>query len=613
MQLNGEQRVKAYSYIRMSTQRQLSGDSLRRQLENTRKYAKDHNLILDETLRDIGVSAYSGANVQFGALGRFHELVKTGKIERGSYLIIESLDRLSRKSVIDALEPFLALLRAGIVIVTLGDDQVYSYESVGDNFSQLITSLVIMSRAHEESATKSQRIKSAIKKKRDDAMNGIGRYNFNLPTWIDVVQTPNGIEYKLNAHAETVRLIYELLAEGNGQNLTARILNDRKVPTFRKNTKRWNSSSINGLLHQVSVIGTFQNKTAVDRVYKNDGDPIPNFFPAAVGEDIYLQAQAKRKTRTNVSGRRGKLLTNLFQGKTTCAHCQGSMTVYYGGSTKNPILYLRCYNRLTTSKLLPDERATAREMRCVAGRGFRYDAIEKPILDNVREYKLSDLFTRRSTDEARQLGAIARDILALDDEIKKLSDLVRGYSDELVLAPAVLKPNMRVALMEHTTAQNEKAKQRERLIGERDAIVVARKMGTDVEQQIASERAAWGSMEPEELFRSRMKVHNALNQFIDYISFNAEERRFTVIIGGGYAAYEFDDKGNLTRQLNMARSPHMWMGPSPLTVEHFASSVPLKHVRDENNQPQLTQDTIEALDARYDTLAHVHQETRKRR
>ncbi len=52
----------AYSYIRMSTDIQLKGDSLRRQEELSVKYAEEHDLELDKDfkLRDIGVSAFHG-------------------------------------------------------------------------------------------------------------------------------------------------------------------------------------------------------------------------------------------------------------------------------------------------------------------------------------------------------------------------------------------------------------------------------------------------------------------------------------------------------------------------------------------------------------------------
>ena len=49
---------RAYSYIRFSTPEQLKGDSLRRQLETSRAYAEKHGLLLDDSLRDIGIAAF---------------------------------------------------------------------------------------------------------------------------------------------------------------------------------------------------------------------------------------------------------------------------------------------------------------------------------------------------------------------------------------------------------------------------------------------------------------------------------------------------------------------------------------------------------------------------
>jgi hypothetical protein len=56
----------------MSTQGQLRGDSLRRQVERSRAYAAEHGLDLDETtgFNDIGVSAFRGENLKHGALPR---------------------------------------------------------------------------------------------------------------------------------------------------------------------------------------------------------------------------------------------------------------------------------------------------------------------------------------------------------------------------------------------------------------------------------------------------------------------------------------------------------------------------------------------------------------
>src|SRR3954451_22952342 len=119
-------RPKAYSYVRMSTDLQLKGDSLRRQLEASASYAAANGLDLvdDARLEDIGISAFKGANVAEGALGRFLEAAKGGQIPAGSFLLVESLDRLSRQEVHKSLTIFLSIVDAGVNIVTLTDNRL---------------------------------------------------------------------------------------------------------------------------------------------------------------------------------------------------------------------------------------------------------------------------------------------------------------------------------------------------------------------------------------------------------------------------------------------------------------------------------------------------------
>jgi DNA invertase Pin-like site-specific DNA recombinase len=149
---------------------QLKGDSRRRQLEASRAYAEANDLELAEgaELEDIGLSGYTGANVREGALGRFLEAVRAGLIQPGSYLLVESLDRLSRQELLAAQSLFLGIVQAGINLVTLADGRVYRAGT--NDLGDLIISLVIMSRAHEESQTKSLRLSAAWKNKRADAL-----------------------------------------------------------------------------------------------------------------------------------------------------------------------------------------------------------------------------------------------------------------------------------------------------------------------------------------------------------------------------------------------------------------------------------------------------------
>jgi len=116
---------KAFSYLRYSTPEQGQGDSVRRQLELSRQYAETHSFELDESLKpDKGVSAFRGKNRTEGNLGAFLHDCQSGRVPKGSALLVESLDRLSREQVEEALYQFLDIIRSGIEVHTLSDGSV---------------------------------------------------------------------------------------------------------------------------------------------------------------------------------------------------------------------------------------------------------------------------------------------------------------------------------------------------------------------------------------------------------------------------------------------------------------------------------------------------------
>ena len=152
---------KAFSYVRFSTPKQAQGDSYRRQIQQAHDYCAANDLELeDKTIEDFGVSAFRGNNRTDGALGRFIDAVKSGEIERGSYLLVESVDRLSRQAIEDALTQFMEIVREGIVIVaTLSDNQAFRRGEM--DFTKLLVSIVYMARANDESEMKSRRSRAA--------------------------------------------------------------------------------------------------------------------------------------------------------------------------------------------------------------------------------------------------------------------------------------------------------------------------------------------------------------------------------------------------------------------------------------------------------------------
>lgn len=222
--------TKAYSYIRMSTDAQLKGDSLRRQIEKTRQFASEQGLVLDEAfeLKDIGLSAFDGTNVEKGELGKFLQAVKSGQVEKGSYLIVESLDRLSRQKVNQSLRMLLDLLDAGINVATLIDRRTYTPES-SDPF-ELMMSVALMARANDESLHKSERVRAAWGSKRKNASQKI--ITAKCRGWLK----PKADRTGFDAIPERVDLIKRIFSEtadqGIGAGSIARRLNQDRIPSF---------------------------------------------------------------------------------------------------------------------------------------------------------------------------------------------------------------------------------------------------------------------------------------------------------------------------------------------------------------------------------------------
>jgi DNA invertase Pin-like site-specific DNA recombinase len=113
----------------------------------------------DLALADKGVSALRGKNRSVEhALGRFLELAKkgTGPVQRGDYLVIENLDRLSREEERTALRLWLDILDAGINIVQLSPETIFRHER--SDMTDIIRAIIELSRGHSESRLKSERV-----------------------------------------------------------------------------------------------------------------------------------------------------------------------------------------------------------------------------------------------------------------------------------------------------------------------------------------------------------------------------------------------------------------------------------------------------------------------
>jgi DNA invertase Pin-like site-specific DNA recombinase len=331
----------AVSYIRFSSMKQAQGASLQRQLEATQAYCQRHGLTLDESLssRDLGVSAWSGANTERGALGRFLELVKNGHVRPGTRLIVENLDRLSRQAPLDAFETIRQLLKAGIVIVTLMDNQEYDTDSV--NGGQVFVLLGHLQRAHQESQTKSERVKDAWARKRRNAANK--PITANCPGWLRMKANKSGYEL-VPERVKTIKRILQLIVDGQGYETTSKLLNHEQVPLLvrsrLKKAQCWQTSTIAKLVGNRHLIGEYQPHVGKGKNRKPIGDPIPDYFPAAVSKSLFYSSLEARNSRRSKPGRpchRVNLLSGLvfdLKGSSWAATKKGHNDVQRIVSTK---------------------------------------------------------------------------------------------------------------------------------------------------------------------------------------------------------------------------------------------------------------------------------------
>jgi DNA invertase Pin-like site-specific DNA recombinase len=418
----------AYSYIRFSSAAQAEGNSRRRQIDLRDAYCQKKGLVLDNSLHleDLGVSAFRGTNVREGALAGFLEACRVGRVKRGSVLIVESLDRLSRDQIRPALQLFLSILDYGVTIVTLQPEREYTPENP-DSLA-LIEPLIIFSRAHEESSTKSDRVRDSWDERRklakDAPMTG------RCPAWLRL--TGEGF-VEIKPAADAVRRMFELCIEGVGVQRITKMLSEEGFQPFGRSS-RWNMSYVRKVLTFPAVFGEMQPHVFRDRKRVAVGEPIPNYFPAVVSETDFYRAQQMIKGRRKKGGRAGKSDANLFTGLVFHAVDKTPMQLHRPTGNAQKYLYLR-------------SGAYLHGKESPGGRSFPYLPFETAVLAFLKELQPKDVMDPavhegRSARE-EEIAKLSQGLLALNQKLDRVNararetedfdtylDLIKGLNDD---------------------------------------------------------------------------------------------------------------------------------------------------------------------------------------
>ena len=398
---------KAFSYIRFSHPSQAAGDSYDRQHRLAVAYCKENNLDLvsdtEYTFFDRGRSAFHGKNVDAtGELRRFLNLVEDKSIPRGSVLIVESLDRLSRQSVKEALPRFMDLLNAGITIHSLNDKRTYTEDY--DQFD-LFQSIIEMARSHSESSNKSIRLREKWEEKHKDALTGkpLGK---TKPAWLDLTGNPS-MPYDFNENALVVCRIFELTLAGYGKPTVARMLNEDGYPSFKGKT--WGMSSVDQILRSPTVLGVYQPMTGKGSERIPRGDPILDYYPPLLDKSTFDSARAAVDGRFRVRTGKQSARFQVWQGIAKCQLCGSPMHTFHKGSKGVLEGYLRCSSAL--KGVCPAKRT-------------RVDESEQFFKEMLAKLNILALVQHSSSTIAANLEATVGQLVA---EREKLAEYRKAY------------------------------------------------------------------------------------------------------------------------------------------------------------------------------------------
>ena len=347
--------AKAYSYLRFSTPEQSKGDSLRRQTALADDYAKRHGLTLDTelNLRDLGVSAFRGDNVAVGALGAFQKAVNDGLVPKGSVLLVEALDRVSRQSARKAVRILEDIVEGGITVVTLNDGKSYTAASLdGTDF---LMAILLFMRGAEESATKAKRLKAAWVGKRERATQR-EIITTRVPAWIraEGSAAKDARNAKFSLIPDRVKIIKRIFAAylaGTGTHLIAHSLNAEKIPTWSagkgyKAGTIWHRSYLNKILRNPAAAGVFV--PCVEEYAEGGGKmrrvpqtPIANYYPSAISQEIFERVQTLITARAGAV--RSTRAASIVAGLAKCSKCGSTMTrIFKGAGPKRGLPKLVC-------------------------------------------------------------------------------------------------------------------------------------------------------------------------------------------------------------------------------------------------------------------------------
>ncbi|HHA2360926.1 TPA: recombinase family protein [Enterobacter ludwigii] len=448
---------KLYSYVRFSSAKQREGNSLERQHDTALRIASRYDLELDTTaFHDLGMSAFKGKNAHEGKLSEFIKQIGI-KVPVGSWLVVENLDRISRDDAWSALDIFKSILSKGIVIVTGMDEKVYKYADVKNNPTDLIISLLMFTRAHDESLTKKNRVESQARslirhnltRKSGTPAKSIESVGQNV-WWVDTKSgyvTPHPMYFsaaqkiiELKQSGETLLGIQRYLNK-HYPAPKKRIYKDQTGQALTPKTEQWGKHLIrtflNPTVHGQKVFTLDKRDESGAIMCDPDTDAplketltIPDYYPALMSEIDYLTLSKldrhRAVTRSSSKYPEGNpepeipLLSGI--GILFCGKCGSFM--FKSGSSKNKYRYI-CGSKIVQGKPCGKKGFTSYQLEHTV-----LQLISDHVWNNHQEDKTA--WYESEIEKASEAVNTLYKLATLTDGLEELADQIKANKQKKV-------------------------------------------------------------------------------------------------------------------------------------------------------------------------------------
>ncbi|MBV7300190.1 recombinase family protein [Enterovibrio sp. NIFS-20-8] len=379
----------AVTYQRFSSERQINNSSLERQTDAQRAWlAMNKDVVVIDSFVDEAISAWNGSNVEKGSLGRLLQAIEDGFIPNGTLILVEQFSRLSRQNIDKTEELLRRIWAAGVTLVTVRDNQLYTPETI-NNLPQRIKLLVEIESAFRDSEWRSAKVRGSYEKREREAKLGIVP-RMRRRFWLDK-------DGRLNEHHIAVKDIFNWYIDGFGQ--TAIIKKLRAKYPDEKFAQNMDPSSVTRII-----------KSEVAKGYWRDC----KVYEPAVDEATFTMAQQVLDSRLvkNVQEDRQWPLRGLV----ICEICGGGMSIQQTGDT---LPLFRCSNH-RRSKSCSRKTAT-----------FPYSLVHLYMFNLVRK-RASRLHTQRtvSAESTLRLGQIEKELNSLRGKLLEEKNTYKSYLEQ---------------------------------------------------------------------------------------------------------------------------------------------------------------------------------------